>query len=379
MNPIEQFFSNEFLGNNLRSYGWFIGILLIGLLFRKLISLLFSKILFYLFHRYGKDVGFKEFLNLLSRPFQLVFILVILYLAFDQLQFPTNWNIVPKHEFGIRLVLFRLFDGGIIAACTWILMRLIDFAGLILLEKAARTETRLDDQLINFGKEGSKVVIAAIGFLIFLGVIFNLDIVSLVTGLGIGGLAFALAAKETLENLLGSFTIFLDKPFVVGDSVKVGSVEGQVESIGFRSTRIRATDKMLVTVPNKKMVDAELINETNRTIRRAKFMIGLTYSTTSTQLKAVIKELRELIAHHPMIESNLQVRFFQFGPSSLDILIVYFVRTPEYDEYLKIQEEINFRIMEIVSRNGCEFAFPSTTVYLQNEKAHPATSADPMI
>src|SRR6185369_10292037 len=125
------------------------------------------------------------------------------------------------------------------------------------------------DQLVPFLREAIKIIIGVFSFFFILGAVFHINIASLIAGLGIGGLAFALAAKETLENLLGSFTIFLDKPFVVGDVVKVGSAEGTIENIGFRSTRIRTLEKTLLTVPNKKMVDAELDNLTERVVRRA--------------------------------------------------------------------------------------------------------------
>lgn len=363
MNPLN-FLAREIFGNTIESYLWFFGIIFAGLVLKKFVTRLISRAIYAIFRRYGKSVGADLFVKLMNRPFQLFIMILIVYLAFDRLAFPTEWHIVPQNQFGIRLVIFRLFEGAIIFSLIWILVRAIDFIGLVLLAHAGKTDSRADDQLVLFGKEAIKVVVAAIGFLIFIGVVFNLDIVSLVTGLGIGGLAFALAAKETLENLLGSFTLFLDKPFVVGDSVKVGNVEGKVESIGFRSTRIRALDRMIVIVPNKKMTDAELINETERVSRRSSFTLALSYSTTEEQLKAVVSEIRKLLADQSLIEPSATVRFRNFGATAIEVLVVFYVMTPVMEDFLKLQEEINFSILNIIKSNGVDFATPSTTIQL---------------
>lgn len=350
------FLKHTFLGNSFESYLWFFGILLSGFILKKFISRIITRILYSVFKRYGKSVGVESFLKLMNRPFQLFVMILIVYLAFDRLEFPVEWNLVPQHQFGFRLVLFRLFEGAMIFSLLWILVRGIDFAGMIFLARAKRTESFTDDQLVPFAKEAIKVIVAAIGFLILIGVVFNLDIVSLVTGLGIGGLAFALAAKETLENLLGSFTLFLDKPFIVGDYVKVGGVEGKVESIGFRSTRIRAIERMLVVVPNKKMVDAELINETDRLSRRSGSTLVLSNETSEEQLKEIISKIRAMLKQVNLIEANPTVRFRQFGQNSIDVLIVFYALTPKLDDFLILQEEVNFAILKILNDHQVGFA-----------------------
>ncbi|HRH66270.1 MAG TPA: mechanosensitive ion channel [Bacteroidia bacterium] len=353
-----------FLGNTLEDYLWFFGILLSGLILKKFISRFVSFLLYRVFHRYGKHIGVEKFVALLSAPVGFFLLAIIVYLACDRLTFPGEWNLVPDNVFGVRFVLIQVFQGTMVLAITWISIRVIEFIGLVMKSRAAQTESKLDDHLVPFVKEIAKVSVAGVGFLIMLAVTFDLDVLSLVAGLGLGGLAIALAAKETLENLLGSFTIFLDKPFIVGDQVKVGTVEGIIESIGFRSTRIRALDRMLVTVPNKKMVDAELINETARTVRRAKFTIGLLYSTRSGQLRDILKEISQLLKSHPMILPEPLVHFEQFGSSSLDILVIYVVMAPDIETFLKIKEEINFELLDIVRRNGSDFAYPSVSVFL---------------
>jgi len=364
---MNEFLDQIYLGNTIRDYLLSAGILIGGLILKKYISNFLSWILYRCFRRYGKTVGVKKFIELLAAPFGLLLLITVIYFSFNRLSFPLEWEMAAEKDFGVRFVTIQIFEGAIIFAITWYLIRIVEFVGLVMAARAELTESKLDDQFVPFVKSAAKVVVAGTGFVFMLGAVFNLDVVSILTGLGIGGLAFALAAKETLENLLGSFTIFLDKPFKLGDLVKVGEVEGRVEGVGFRSTRIRALDRTLVTVPNKKMVDFELLNDTEREVRRAKFNIGLLYSTQEAQLKNVVVEIVKAIDDHPLTEPDPVVRFLEFGASSLDILVIYLARTPDISEFAKVKEEINYKIMEIVKRNGCDFAFPSRTVYMQKE------------
>jgi MscS family membrane protein len=158
----------------------------------------------------------------------------------------------------------------------------------------------------------------------------------------------------------------LDKPFTYGDVVTVNGYTGTVEKVGFRSTRIRTFDKSIVTVPNKNMVNAELDNLGVRPIRRVKFNIGLTYGTTIDQMKTIVAQLEEMINAHPKTTNgDARVRFQEFGGSSLDVLVIYFVDSPNWDLLIDTRQEINFSIIEIIQTNGCDFAFPTTSVYLE--------------
>ena len=350
------FLRDKFLGNTVEAWLWFASILVFGLLFKRWISGRVSRLIYFLFEKYCKAGGIQKFLQLMTRPIEVFFTILIIYLAFDKLAFPDEWKLLPRTEFGFRLVLIRFFEAAIITSFFWILLRLVDFTSVILLERARKTETKSDDQLVPFVREGVKVIIAVIGLFVILSIVFHLDIVSLVAGLGIGGLAIALAAKETLENLFGSFAIFLDKPFTTGDFVKVGSVEGHVESVGFRSTRIRAADKMMITVPNKKMVEAELINETDRTFRRSSFSISLSFDTTEEQIKNIIADIRKVLSDEQLVENGTEsVRFYDILQTGYEIRVIYIVLTPVMEEFLAVQEGIFFRIMRIVKNNNATF------------------------
>ena len=192
-----------------------------------------------------------------------------------------------------------------------------------------------------------------------------MDITSLIAGLGIGGLAIALAAKESLENLLGSFTIFLDKPFIIGDLIRVGNVEGNVEKIGFRSTRIRTLEKTFVTMPNKKLVDTELDNLTNREIRRIKFDINLQYDTPAATTKNVIAAIRTLIENDPLRYDEVSVYLYELSNYAIVIRVIYFANTAIWKDYMEMREKINYSIIEILERNQVRFAYPIQGVIME--------------
>jgi MscS family membrane protein len=256
-----------------------------------------------------------------------------------------------------------------VVTVTWIILRVIDFFGLVLSHRAAANESKTDDQIVPFIKDAAKVLISIFSLFFILGAIFQLNVASLIAGLGIGGLAVALAAKESLENLLGSFTIFLDKPFTVGDLIKVGSLEGTVEKIGFRSTRIRTAEKSYVTVPNKKMVDSELDNLSMRMQRLVKFNMALSYGTKTEQVKKILHDIKTYLDNNSIIiKDETIIRLHNFNETGINILVSYFVDTLEYKVYLNVREEINFKIMEIVEIHGSNFAH-TTLDMLINKKA----------
>ncbi len=360
-----EFLQIEFLSNTLLDYSWFIGAILVGLLFKKLISKYLSHLLFKIVGKKGAEVGVDKFDALLTKPIGFFIMLSIIYLGSSHINYPEVWNLDPENEVGLKMLINKGFSLVYVYSIFWIFLKVIDFIGLILNKRAEATENKMDDQLIPFIIEIVKILTYAFALIIVMGNIFEVNITALATGLGIGGLALAMASKESLENLLGSFTIFFDQPFTVSDIVTVGSVTGVVEKVGFRSTRIRTFDKSLVTVPNKKMIDAELDNLGLRPVRRVKFNIGITYETAPEQIKAIVTDIQEMINKHAKTNQDGRVRFQEFGSSSLDIMVMYFVDSPKWEDLIDVKEDVNYKIMEIVKKHNSDFAFPSTTVYLQ--------------
>ena len=354
---------HQFLSNPVENYVWFLGFILFGLIFKRVISKYLSHILYRIINR-DSSINLNTFDELLIKPIGFFIFLMFIYLGALNITFPELLNF-ENSSFSIGLILKKLFTIIVLFSILRIGLRFVDYFGIVFLNRAGATESKMDDQLVPFAIEIGKIAVYIILFFVLLSKVFNIDVTALAAGVGIGGIAIAMASKESLENLLGSFTIFFDKPFVVGDLVTTGGITGTVEKVGFRSTRIRTFDKSVVTVPNKNMISAELDNLGKRKVRRARFYIGLTYDTTIDQMKKVVREIETLINEHPKTDQEGRVKFQEFGASSLDIMVLYYVNSTKWDDFINVKEDINFKIMEIVKNNNCEFAFPSTTVYLQ--------------
>lgn len=353
--------------NSLFDYGLFLLFIVIALVFKRPLTKQISSLVVKIFEKYGSDVSKEKLFDLLKKPGDLFFILLIGYIASTYISFPDSWELKPKDVFGLKMILYKSYLTLLIISLTWFVLRIVDYFSIVLIKNAQKeNRSKKQLQLIPFMKEFLKIIFGIFGFFIVLGTVFNLDIGTLVAGIGIGGLALALAAKESLENLLASFTIFFDEPFVVGDLVQVGAVIGEVEKIGFRSTRIRTLEKSYLTLPNKKMVDSELDNLSLRTFRRSRFQIGVLYSTPIETIKLIVNDIKEYVDQHPNTNQDGTVKLFEFGDSSLDILVQYFVDTMDWNVYLNVREDINFKIIEIVRKHGSDFAFPSRSLYKEN-------------
>lgn len=360
-----EFLNYEFLGNSITDYIYFLSSFLVGLLLIIPFRFFISKLLFRLFGKDNSDDDNKKFNSLLKKPLQYFLTLLVLYFSVKFISLPEFLN--STEEGGLNLA--KYFDKGfnflLLVTIFWTINRSIDFVGYKLKNKALQTESKVDDQLIPFAIDIAKVLTIVLGVVMILGNVFDVNVTALVTGLGIGGVAFALASKESLENLLGSFTIFFDKPFTVGDTVTLGGVTGTVEKVGFRSTRIRTFDRSVVTVPNKNIISTELDNLGARPVRRVKFNIGLTYDTSVENIKNIVDDIQKLVDDHPMTNQEGKVRFLNFGASSLDIMVLYYVDSPDWEVLIDAQQKINFQIIDIVNKYKCEFAFPSTSVYIE--------------
>jgi MscS family membrane protein len=358
-----------FLGNTIKSYLFFLGIILIGLIFRRFFSKLISRFIYTFFRRFSKDIKVDKFLELLISPIEMLILIMVFYLALNQLGYPLNIVVfertINKAPYTVTIidVLDKIFLLLIIFSAFRILLRFIDFISHVFAYRASLTESKTDDQLVPFLKELTKILTIIVGVFVVMGAVFDMNVATIVAGLGIGGLAIALAAQDTLQNLLGSFTIFADKPFIVGDLVHVAGYDAVVEKVGFRSTVVRTLDKTLVIIPNKKMIDSPLENLTLRNLRRVKFSVGVLYGTPADTIKKIADEIKVYIDQHAQTSADTLVVFDAFGDSSLNIMILYYIEIVDYTIYMKIKEEINFRVMDIVLSNGADFAFPSRTIY----------------
>lgn len=247
----------------------------------------------------------------------------------------------------------------------WGLWRVVDVAAAaagVLPALQGRPSAR---SMLSLGERFGKVVVAAMGVVAALSEL-GYPVASLVAGLGLGGLAFALAAQKTVENLFGSVSLAVDEPFRIGDFVKIDDFVGTIEAIGLRSTRIRTLDRTLITIPNGRLSDMRLESFTARDRIRLACTVSLVYSTTAAQMREVLAGLEGVLRAHPKIWPDaVVVRFKELGASSLDIEIMAWFQTPDWSEFQLIRQNVLLQFMEVVERAGSDFAFPTQTLHIQ--------------
>jgi MscS family membrane protein len=208
----------------------------------------------------------------------------------------------------------------------------------------------------------------------------GINVGAFLTGLGIGGLAFALAAQDTIANFFASLVVVMDRPFRVGEYVSIGSAEGTVEDIGLRSTRLRTGARTQVTIPNKMVANEIVTNFSRMPQRRVDQKIGLTYSTTPEQLEALLEDIRGILRRAPGVHQEfIAVNFTGYGDSSLDIQLVYFSANPDWKKHMELRERINLQIMRAVAARGLSFAFPTQTLHVEDEVARKLAGVKPAV
>ena len=353
----------NFLGNELWQYGLFLLTVFLTLTIAKLLEYFLTEKVKKLAERTRTRLD-DIIIQTLSGPFKLVIIIL-------GIKWGTNiFQISEKIHRGVD----NVFEILIAAVITFCVLKAVDAFIAYLKPKVKETESRLDDQLLPIlGKTVKIFIIVVAAILIIQNLGYN--VASLIAGLGIGGLALALAAQETLSNLFGSVALFADKPFRVGDRVIVEGYDGPVESIGMRSTRIRTLDGTLVTIPNSKMANASINNIARRPTIKNLYTLGVTYDTGYDKMKKALEIVRDVYKNHPSTD-NYWVYFKEFGAHSLNILVIHWCKYLAYEEFLKATEEINMQIMKRFEAEGIEIAFPTQTIYLKEKEKPPAAKGE---
>jgi MscS family membrane protein len=260
---------------------------------------------------------------------------------------------------------------GFLVALFWSVLRAIDVTKSYFMEATTPGQASAR-ALVPLGSQIAKLLVLAAAAVTVLSEL-GYPVASLVAGLGIGGVALALAAQKTVENLFGSVSIGVDQPFRIGDFVKVEDVLGNVETIGLRSTRIRTLDRTLVTIPNGKLADMRIESYTARDRFRLHAVIGLVYGTTAAQLRQVIADIEAALREEPaFFEDAVMVAVKGFGPSSIDVEAMAWFETGTFDEFVVVRQRLLLRFLEIVEKNGTSFAFPTQTVHVVGEKSGAA-------
>ncbi|HOQ17497.1 MAG TPA: mechanosensitive ion channel family protein [Defluviitaleaceae bacterium] len=303
----------------------------------------------------SKGNWMNKLFMVLDKPLELAFVTFAFYIALKLISFPVNIGLVINN-IAKTIVLFTIF---------WAAYRIANVFDSLYEVITEKTDKKLDGMVLSFLKNGIKIVIVIIGSITILQVWFK-ELGGLLAGLGLGGLAFALAAQETAANLFGGIAIMSDRPFEIGDWIQTPSVEGTVEEIGFRSTRIRTVQQTLVTIPNSVLSKEVIRNWSKMGKRLISYRLGLVYNTGLEQLKACLEEIRKMLKEHPEVHpETIYVYFERFGESSLDIFIHFFTKATERQKYLEVQEDVNLKILEILNKLEISIAFPSRTIYVE--------------
>ena len=359
METIVHFWKETFLGISLGRFAVAFAIVILSLLLKKILTHLFTRVVLPLAQK--TETRYDDmFLEGLKKPAELLIVIGGLFIAIQVLRLPVAPVDVRRFAYALLKVL-------VTTDVAWFLFNMVSLLETYMGKWVSRTASTLDDQLVPFVRKSLRI------FIIFLAVIMTIQnlgysISGLLASLGIGGLAVALAAKDTISNVFGSLMIILDRPFHLGDWIKAGDLEGTVEEVGFRSTKVRTFAKTLISVPNSVITNMAVDNFTRMPKRRIKLSVGVTYESTPTQMRAAVGQIREMLQNHPAIDQEFMlVHFTDFGPSSLDILVYCFTRTTVWAEYLEAREDVNLRIMDILEGLGMEIAFPSRSVYLRRE------------
>lgn len=364
MDKITEFLANEFMGNSYWGYLWFFLWLVGALILKGLTAKIIINLLAAIYRKKLYDIPPEKFREILSKAISQFIFIAVLYVSIQYLQFPPSWNLVSVDEFGLRWITSTLYGLAFGVSLIYVFLRIIDCAALILSHKyRVKINNPSVAQVIPFASDLVKVVVAALGALVILATLFNVNIAALVAGLGIGGLAIALAAKETLENLLGSFIIYFDQPFKIGDTIKLGDDLFIVEKVGLRSTRLRTYGKTLMTIPNKTLIESRIDNYTlieKRTINR---FLKLSRDTKHSQITDIIRDLTEYIKSLPRQTGNVEISFHQIGDSSLDLRMLYYLDAT-WAEFLEDVEKINLKTLEIIEDHGAQLAIPSQLIHL---------------
>jgi MscS family membrane protein len=269
---------------------------------------------------------------------------------------------------GMPLLVLQ-FTTAVIEACAlgWVILLVLQAIGEAIIRHRTTRADAVEAQLIRIVVR-LLAIIGLIYLALYLADSFGIPAAPLIASLGVGGLAIALAVRPTLENIVGGFILFADKPVRVGEFCRFGDKMGTVEEIGLRSTRIRGIDRTVITVPNADFAQLEIVNFTRRDRMLMQTTLGLRYETTPDQLRYVLTKLRELFVAHPKVSPEpARARFTGFGESSLNIEIFLYVLSADFNEFLGIAEDVNLRIMAIVTEAGTGFSFPSQTAYLARD------------
>lgn len=375
-----EFLNEKIFGLAIIFYIRFAIILAVGFLFKGLISKFLSKYVFKLFASAKDDDHSDSFAAHIRRPLSNFIFTIFAYIAVMQLAtllddinlfsnrvknidgaLSGTSKALAGKQFTLMDLLERIFFFVQIFTFTNMLVKTLNYVFKTLTEKSREKGDKERQQLLPLLRDVLKVLVWAGTIFVILGAVFKVNVAALIAGLGVGGIAIAFALKDSLENLLSSFMILLDKPFVIGDYIKISGTEGNVENVGFRSTLIRTPDKTLVSMPNRNLISNSLENYSERGAKRVKMVIGAEYGLSVAQLKTIVAEISKRIEGHENTVGKPTVNVDSFADSAIAINVAYFVKLGTGASFESVKEELNFEIYEVMYQYGTGFPYPTQT------------------
>jgi len=347
---MKEFFSTKFYYNTIGE--WAIALLIL------LGSFVLAKMIYWIFGNIIKKATAKTktkiddvIVDTLHGPVILGLTIFGLWYGIRQLAFPES----------IDAWITNVYHVMVAVTVTWLIARLVDaIIKEYLIPLTEKTESTMDDQIIPVVRKGLRAAIWILGIIVALNNA-GYNVGALLAGLGIGGLALAMAAKDTVSNIFGGITIFTDKPFKVNDRVKIGGFDGIITEVGIRSTRLKTFEGRIVTIPNSKFTDGMIENVSVEPWRKVTLNLGLVYDTPADKMEKAMELLKEIAASNVALEENTVIGFNKFGDFALGILFIYYIKSGE--EIIGTQTAINLEIMRKFEEHGLEMAFPTQTVY----------------
>lgn len=346
---------NELWGNTIENWGISILIILGAIIIVKLLSLLGKKVIKPFVTGTDNHLDDVIFYSL-EAPVKFAIILLGIWIAIHRLVYPDSFVKVIDNAYSILIVL----------DITWFFGRL--FSSLLQVYWGKQSNGQAN-KMMPIIKRTILVIVWLIGIVMALSNV-GVNISALLGTLGIGGIAFALAAQDTVKNVFGAFTILTDKPFSIGDTIRVDSYEGTVVDVGVRSTKIMNYDKRIITFPNYKITDTSIVNISSEPMRRVVLNLGLTYDTTSEKMKEALELLKSIPKRVENVSSNpsdIVAVFTEYSDSALVIMYIYFIE--KQGDILGVTSNMNMEILAAFNKAGLNLAFPTRTVYIQKDES----------
>jgi MscS family membrane protein len=368
---MHDFWSFIVFDNPLKSYVIVAATILFVIILKRFISHLIARLMFRFIRQMGPGLDRSDFLQLVVGPIGTFLVVFVCLTSIEKLHFPAVLDF-DIYEVKFKTIVRAIAVIIIIVSFIWLLLRLVDFVAVVLRQKARAGRVPRDTQMIVFIRDFLKAILGIIGALMILDAAFKVNVSAILTSLGLAGAAIALAAKESIENLIASFVIFFDKPFTAGDVLKVNNISGTVEKIGLRSTRIRTDQKTYVTVPNKQMVDSIVDNLTLRTQRKGELRLELSLSTTAEKLDAAIAGIKKILVKDKVENHNAWLN--DITASAFLVNVDYFTSPISYDSFNAIKQQVNLDVLRLLAELDIDIAGSSTTISLQQPPSIPTKS-----